>query len=34
MKTPTEILSDEHKNILKVISALVNECDALESGKN
>lgn len=30
---PTEILSAEHQNILKVISALENECSALESGK-
>lgn len=30
---PTKILSDEHKNILKVIEALNKECDLLESGK-
>ncbi len=33
MNTPTKILSDEHKNILKVIDALLKECDGLESGK-
>ena len=33
MSIPTKILSDEHKNILKVIGALLKECDALESGK-
>ena len=31
---PTQILSDEHKNILKVIEALNREIDAIESGKN
>jgi len=30
---PTKILSDEHQNILKVIDALIKECNALESGK-
>lgn len=30
---PTKILSDEHQNILKVIDALIKECDSLESGK-
>ena len=33
MNTPTKILSDEHKNILKVIKALLKECAVLESGK-
>lgn len=33
MENPTKILSDEHKHILKVINALIKECDALESGK-
>lgn len=33
MKKPTEILSDEHKNILKVIEALSLECRIIESGK-
>mgnify|MGYP001288102147 CR=1 FL=1 len=32
-ETPTKILSDEHQNILKVIDALIKECNALESGK-
>lgn len=30
---PTKILSEEHKNILKVVAALEKECAALESGK-
>ena len=30
MRKPTEILSDEHKNILKVVSMLDQECDSLE----
>ncbi|MBC8500143.1 MAG: hemerythrin domain-containing protein [Nanoarchaeota archaeon] len=34
MDEPTRILSDEHKNILKVIDSLLRECDALESGKD
>ena len=34
MKNPTKILSDEHRHILKVISALAKECDAIESGKD
>lgn len=34
MKKPTEILSEEHQNILKVIDALLKECDVLESGKD
>ncbi len=34
MSITTQILSDEHKNILKVVNVLVNECDSLESGKN
>lgn len=32
MNTPTKILAEEHQNILKVIDALLKECDALESG--
>ncbi len=31
-KKPTEILSDEHKNILKVIGALEHECRLLQAG--
>lgn len=34
MKTALQMLSDEHKNILKVIDALLKECDSLESGKH
>lgn len=33
MKNITQILSDEHQTILKVIDAVVTECEALESGK-
>src|SRR3989338_2077730 len=33
MGIPTKILSYEHKNILRVIDALLKECFALESGK-
>ncbi|MDP7244067.1 MAG: hemerythrin domain-containing protein [Flavobacteriales bacterium] len=33
MESPTKILSDEHQNILKVINALIKECNALESEK-
>ena len=33
METALSILSDEHQNILKVIDALLTECDGLESGK-
>ncbi len=33
MNAPTEILADEHKNIIIVIDALDRECDALVSGK-
>lgn len=33
MDKPTKILSDEHKNILKVIDALTKECDALVGGR-
>ncbi len=33
MEKPTKILSEEHQNILKVIDALLKECDVLESGK-
>jgi len=32
MDTPTKILAEEHQNILKVIDALLKQCDALESG--
>src|SRR3989338_5741271 len=34
MNTPTKILSSEHQNILKVISVVIKECDALEAGKD
>ena len=30
----TKMLSDEHKNILKVIDALVKECERIEKGKD
>lgn len=33
MNTPTKILSDEHKNILRAIDALLKECYVLESGQ-
>ena len=33
MQQALQILSDEHKNILKVIDALLNECNKLEAGK-
>ncbi|MBI4447937.1 hemerythrin domain-containing protein [Candidatus Woesearchaeota archaeon] len=33
MKKATEILSEEHKNILKVTEALFKECHAMEEGK-
>lgn len=33
MDVLTKILSDEHKNILEMIGALLKECDVLESGK-
>ena len=32
MPTPLTILSDEHKNIIKVLDALNKECTALQSG--
>lgn len=32
MKTALKILSDEHQNILKVIDALLKECDSIKSG--
>ena len=32
MKTVTEILSEEHQYILKVINSMINECDQLEAG--
>src|SRR3989338_3103473 len=31
MKTALQILSEEHQNILKVIDALMKECDSLKS---
>ena len=31
---PTQILSEEHQNILKVIGALEKECNAIEKGKS
>tara|TARA_Y100000310_G_C20497588_1_gene722319 strand:- start:139 stop:675 length:537 start_codon:yes stop_codon:yes gene_type:complete len=34
MIKPTRILTNEHKNILKVITAVENECAALERGKS
>ena len=33
MNNVTQILSDEHQNILKVIDAVLNECNELEKGK-
>ena len=30
---PTKILSEEHQNILRLIDALVKECESLRSGK-
>ena len=33
MNNVTQILSDEHQNILKVIDAVLNECNELEIGK-
>jgi hemerythrin-like domain-containing protein len=33
MKETTKMLVNEHKNILKVVDALVKECDAIDSGK-
>ena len=33
MKKPTMILSDEHKNILKVIASVLKKCDEIEAGK-
>ncbi len=33
MKSATQILSEEHQQILKVISALQNECSAIENGR-
>ncbi|MDO8647652.1 MAG: hemerythrin domain-containing protein [Candidatus Diapherotrites archaeon] len=32
MEKPTAILSNEHKNIMKVIQALNNECESIEGG--
>lgn len=34
MKKPTTILSDEHKNILCIIGALLKKCDDIDSGKD
>ena len=34
MKKPTTILSEEHKNILKVIGAVLKQCDGIEAGKD
>lgn len=34
MEKTTKILVDEHKNILKVVDILENECDAADSGKH
>ena len=33
MKKPTMILSDEHKNILKVIDSVLKKCDEIERGR-
>ena len=33
MKNITNILSEEHQNILKVIELMLSECDSLEKGK-
>ncbi|MBI4439439.1 hemerythrin domain-containing protein [Candidatus Woesearchaeota archaeon] len=33
MTKPTEMLSREHQNILKVTNALLRECSAIDSGK-
>src|SRR3989344_1391468 len=33
METPTSVLSAEHVHILKVVHALVKECDAIGAGK-
>ena len=33
MEKPTLVLSNEHKNIIKVVNALNNECSAIEDGK-
>ena len=33
MKKPTEMLSEEHQHILKVIDAMETECGSIESGK-
>jgi len=34
MKKPTTILSDEHKNILKVIDSVLKQCGEIEKGKD
>jgi hemerythrin-like domain-containing protein len=33
MKNITQILSEEHQNILKVIDSMLSECNSLEEGK-
>lgn len=33
MNTPIKILNEEHQNILKIIDALLKECDGLKLGK-
>ena len=33
MKTATEMLSDEHRNILRLIDAMLEKCDQLENKK-
>jgi len=33
MKNITKILSEEHQNILKVINAIIDECEELKTGK-
>ncbi len=33
MKNITAVLSDEHQNILKVIDAMISECEQIENGK-
>ncbi len=34
MKNITQLLSDEHQNILKFINIVVKECEQIEKGKN
>ena len=33
MKKPTQILSDEHKNILCVINGILKECGKIDAGE-